>query len=109
MLEMPNSNSEGSAMMITQGKTPRKGLNATETVKNNGLRSTHKDNLWCNYYKKKGHIKDNCWKLHGKPPGMGRGGGYKGNQLKGQVHLTSMEEPSREAHSTNQLHSYQSL
>ena len=26
-----------------------------------------KDNLWCNYYKRKGHIKENCWKLHGLP------------------------------------------
>ena len=97
MLEMPNSNFEGFAMMIIQGKTPREGLNVVEIMKNNRLRSTHIDNLWCNYCKKKGHIKENCWKLHGKPLGIGWGGGYKGNQLKGQAHLTSVEEPSHEA------------
>ena len=45
--------------MITQGKNLREGLNNVEIVKNNGLRSTHKNNLWCNYYKNKGYIKDN--------------------------------------------------
>lgn len=31
---------------------------------------------------------------------MGPGGGYKGNQPKGQVHLTNVEEPGRETQST---------
>lgn len=49
---------------------------------------------------KEGTQKENCWKLNGKPPRMGPGGGYKGNQPKGQVHLTNVEEPGRETRST---------
>lgn len=46
MLEMPNSNPNGFAMTITEGK------NTVEAVKNDGHRSSHRDNLWCNYCKK---------------------------------------------------------
>ena len=27
-----------------------------------------KDNLWCNYCNRKGHTKETCWKLQGRPP-----------------------------------------
>lgn len=42
---MPNSNCKGSAMMITQRKTIRDGLNVAEVMKNDGDKFTHKDNL----------------------------------------------------------------
>ncbi|XP_078443282.1 ZIP metal ion transporter family isoform X1 [Wolffia australiana] len=31
-----------------------------------------KEDIVCNYCKKKGHMKDKCWKLHGKPPHIAR-------------------------------------
>lgn len=46
VLEMPNSNPKGFAVMITKGKK------TAEAVKNDGQRSSHRDNLWCNYCKK---------------------------------------------------------
>ena len=44
----------------------------------NHYRSDSKDNLWCNYCKKPRHTKENCWKLHGKPPS--REWGNRGGQ-----------------------------
>lgn len=90
MLEMPNHHSEGCAMMITERKTPSEALNVAETKKN-GQKSIYKDNLWCRYCRKRGHTKDNCWKLHGKPLSMSQGGGHRGNQEKSQAHHTNME------------------
>ena len=41
-------------------------------------------NNWCNCYKKPGHGKDRCLKLHGKSPNFGKNqkskGGQQGNQ-----------------------------
>ncbi|XP_078430504.1 uncharacterized protein LOC144702336 [Wolffia australiana] len=33
---------------------------------------TNKEDIFCNYCKKRGHTKEKCWKLHGKPPHIAR-------------------------------------
>ena len=64
---------------------------ATETVKNESTRSFNHDGVWGTYCKKPCDTKETCCKLHGKPQGVGRNGGFKGGQQRGQAHLTHAE------------------
>ncbi|RVW61059.1 hypothetical protein CK203_045850 [Vitis vinifera] len=64
---------------------------ATETVKNESTRSFNHDRVWGTYCKKPCDTKETCCKLHGKPQGVGRNGGFKGGQQRGQAHLTHAE------------------
>ena len=55
---------ESSAMLSNAG-------NMKNVVAENQLNAANKwpDSFrWCNYYKKPGHTKDMCWKLHGRTP-----------------------------------------
>ncbi|KAG6775743.1 hypothetical protein POTOM_019236 [Populus tomentosa] len=94
MLDAPNT--EGSAMLITNSRNMGDAMNGAEVGKIEGKKFP-KDDLFCNYCKKAGHTKETCWKLHGKPPRMGRNGGYKWNQSRGHAHLTNSEETTRES------------
>jgi hypothetical protein len=101
MLKVPNT--EGSAMMITNSrnlndatKNQNDAMNGAKVVKTEG-RKFFKDDQFCNYCNKIGHTKETYWKLHGKPPRMGRNGGYKWNHLKGHAHLTNSEEAAHES------------
>jgi hypothetical protein len=76
MLEVPNT--EGSALMITNSRNlsdasrnQNDAMNGAEVVKTEG-RKFFKDDQFYNYCKKTSHTKETCWKLHGKPPKMGR-------------------------------------
>ena len=44
------------------------------------------------YCKKPYHTKESCWKLHGKPQGVGRTSGFRGRQKRGQTHSTNVEK-----------------
>ena len=55
--------------------------------------SDNKDNLWCNYYKKPRHTKENCWKLHGKPPS--REWGNRGGQQRFQSQAHMIEQTNQ--------------
>ena len=46
----------------------------------------------CNYCEKKGHVKDECYKFHGRPQEVHRG---YGEQWKGQVNLSRSKELSQ--------------
>jgi len=94
MLEV--SDTEGSAMMITNSRNLNDAMNGAEVVKTEG-RKFFKDDQFCNYCKKTGHTKETYWKFHGKPPRMGRNGGYKWNHLRGHAHLTNLEEAAHES------------
>ena len=52
----------------------------------------YKDNLWCTYCKKTRHTREQCWKLHGKPPS--REWRQKGEQPSnnGQAHVTTVQQ-----------------
>jgi hypothetical protein len=72
------SNTKGSIMMITNSRNlsdasrnQNDAMNGAEVVKTGG-RKFFKNDQFCNYCKKIGHTKKTCWKLHGKPPRMGR-------------------------------------
>jgi hypothetical protein len=101
MLEVPNT--EGSAMMITNSRhlsdasrNQNDAMNGAEVVKTEG-RKFFKDDQFCNYCKKTGHTKETCWKLHGKPPRIGRNGGQKWNHSRGHAHLTNSGEAAHES------------
>ncbi|RVW68277.1 hypothetical protein CK203_063583 [Vitis vinifera] len=64
---------------------------AQPIIKNESTRSSNHDGVWCTYYKKPHHTKETCWKLHGKPQGVGRNGGFKGGQQRREAHLTHAE------------------
>ena len=38
-------------------------------VRGGGHEGDNKKKPWCDYCKKLWHTRDNCWKIHGKPPG----------------------------------------
>jgi hypothetical protein len=76
MFEVPNT--KGSAMMITNSRNlsdatrnQNDAMNGAKVVKTEG-RKFFKDDQFCNYCNKIGHTKETYWKLHGKPPRMGR-------------------------------------
>lgn len=62
---------EGSALLTTGAneQASLKSLAAAATTENKkpDTKGTGKSNLICNYRKKNGHTKENCWKLHGRP------------------------------------------
>jgi hypothetical protein len=94
MLDAPNT--KGSVMLITYSRNMGDAMNGAEVGKIEGKKFP-KDYFFCNYCKKTGHTKETCWKLHGKPPSMGRNGGYKWNQSRGHAHLTNSEETAHES------------
>ncbi|KAL6332057.1 hypothetical protein AAG906_020736 [Vitis piasezkii] len=54
---------------------------AQPIIKNESTRSSNHDGVWCTYYKKPHHTKET----------LGRNGGFKGGQQRGQAHLTHAE------------------
>ena len=86
---------DGSALLTTGAneQASEKSLTAATTTesKRPDLKGTGKGNLICNYCKKIGHIKENCWKLHGRPQNHNqpnRNWGGKNWQQKGQAYAT---------------------
>ena len=66
--DMKGSN-ESSAYVVTapRGTPPgQQGHKNSNTTKKSQTKS--KNNLWCNFYKRRGHVKETFWKLHGRPP-----------------------------------------
>ncbi|KAJ0041973.1 hypothetical protein Pint_18863 [Pistacia integerrima] len=55
-------------------------------------RSSNKDNLWCNYCKKPGHTKEQCWKLHGKPQSSQWNKGPRRGTQRSQANMTQSRE-----------------
>ncbi|XP_078433852.1 uncharacterized protein LOC144705174 [Wolffia australiana] len=43
-----------------------------QNYQKNDSEKQNREDIFCNYCKKKGHTKDKCWKLHGKPPHIAR-------------------------------------
>lgn len=74
---------EGSAMMSKKGAhgggnkpyNQGQGKNKADSSK-----QSNRDVLWCTYCKKPRHMKDNCFKLHGKAQALARNAGFKGQQ-----------------------------
>jgi len=78
--------------MITNNRNLSDAMNGAEVVKTerkNSLKMicfvTIAISLFCNYCNKTGHTKETYWKVHGKPPRIGRNGGYKWNQSRGHA------------------------
>ncbi|XP_071678918.1 uncharacterized protein [Lolium perenne] len=68
-----------------------------QSMRTPGKRVSADNNRWfCDYCKKTGHIKDNCYKLHGFPPGWQKGrsqqGGAVGGKWKHANHAASTGE-----------------
>ena len=66
LLEMKGG--ETTAYTVTQpgnSATTQHGTNLPNTKKG---QMTNKENLWCNYCKRKGHVKETCWKLQSRTP-----------------------------------------
>ncbi|KAL6328945.1 hypothetical protein AAG906_007235 [Vitis piasezkii] len=53
-------------------------VNAANSGRNEGKKTSEKDSLWCSYFKKNRHTRETCWKLHGKPLNFFKGNGGKG-------------------------------
>ncbi|PIN16938.1 hypothetical protein CDL12_10408 [Handroanthus impetiginosus] len=78
------------SVMLDEKQADGLALMMSKSSKNhpsNAIKSG-KDNRWCSYCKKLGHIKENCFKLHGKEQFLNRTGGFKGIQ-RSQANLTS--------------------
>ncbi|KAF2322304.1 hypothetical protein GH714_010849 [Hevea brasiliensis] len=91
MLE--SQQSEGSTMVSK--KIVDRGNNFNSLGQGLGDRSDKKqgkqsarDDLWCTYYKKPSHPKENCFELHGKAQVLNRNGGFKRNQQEALDHMT---------------------
>ena len=70
-LQEMKGRSEGSSYVATTlgGTTPnRSGSSTSNPTSTKKPEAKIKENLWCNYFKRRGHIKEACWKLHGRPP-----------------------------------------
>ena len=67
--------------------------------KGESKRMVNKDKLWCDYCHKPRHIREICWKLHGKPQDLkgvsNKGGHHTINS--GEAHQTAAVEDSQEA------------
>ena len=79
---------EESRKQLTQrSQVPTEG---SALVTKGGGPSEHKEKKWnkhCNYCKMKGHTKDECWKLHGKPPHV-----KSKSQQEGRSNFTETEQ-----------------
>jgi hypothetical protein len=64
--------------MITNSRNLSDAMNGAEVVKTEGKNSLNMISF-CNYCNKTSHTKETYWKVHGKPPRMGRNGVYKWN------------------------------
>ncbi|GAV70870.1 hypothetical protein CFOL_v3_14368, partial [Cephalotus follicularis] len=53
--------------------------------------STNKSHVRCDYCGKPYHMREQCWKLHGKPPGIGKGKGV--NKGRSQAHEAEVIGP----------------
>ena len=59
-------------------------------------KGTSWENIWCTYCKKPRHTKENCWKLHEKPPSQEWGNkGRQQQRQQGQAHLSSQVGPEQ--------------
>ena len=70
-----------------QGQYPRNGS------KTNSDRGGKNDYV-CSYCKKTGHLKDKCWKLHGKPPHIAKAHAVQNSQAKGESTSNTENLPS---------------
>ncbi|KAJ9543952.1 LOW QUALITY PROTEIN: hypothetical protein OSB04_023659 [Centaurea solstitialis] len=72
--------------------------------KNDQHRAQNRDGLWCTYCKKARHTKENCWKIHGKPPSQEWG--HKGTSIcdKGQAHIVIDPKKESKQETTNLNH-----
>ncbi|KAJ9178467.1 hypothetical protein P3X46_010346 [Hevea brasiliensis] len=98
MLE--SQQSEGSTMVSK--KIVDRGNNFNSLGQGLGDRSDQKqgkqsalDDLWCTYYKKPSHPKENSFELHGKAQVLNRNGGFKRNQQGSSVNFTNQEGPTQ--------------
>ena len=68
--DMKGSIESYTSALIAQGGTPsgQQGRMNSNTNTTEKPQAKGKDNLWCNCCKGKGHVKETCWKLHGRPP-----------------------------------------
>ena len=89
---------ESSAMLSNAG-------NMKNVVAENQLNAANKrpDSFrWCNYYKKPGHTKDMCWKLHGRTLNFNNNNrGWRPNsgqqqKVQGQANFTNSNPPNDE-------------
>ncbi|XP_028799232.1 uncharacterized protein LOC114754600 [Neltuma alba] len=79
---------EESRRHLTQGnQTPVDGLALVIRGPQTSESSERKGNKWCNHCNKKGHTRDECWKLHGKPTH-----GKQQQRRDGKSHHASSEE-----------------
>ncbi|XP_028800080.1 uncharacterized protein LOC114755370 [Neltuma alba] len=79
---------EESRRHLTQGnQTPVDGSALVTRGSQTSESSKRKGNKWCNHCNKKGHTRDECWKLHGKPTH-----GKQQQRRDGKSHHTSSEE-----------------
>lgn len=108
MLESLPTN--GSAMVggnvkIEAGRMERRTTYESGSGKNDLPRAQNRDGLWCTYCKKARHTKENCWKIHGKPPSHEWGQKGASFRDKGQAHVAvnpKQEDGKRETTSLNQ-------
>ena len=62
---------ESSTCAATQPKAPslpQQGLPLRNPNNTKNGEVKNKENLWCNYCTRKGHVKETCWTLKGRPP-----------------------------------------
>ena len=84
---------EGSGLTARGYKNPldTQAVSHSEGKKSES-KQTNRFNLVCNCCKKKGHVRDECYKLDGRPQDSDRG---YGRQTKGQANLSQSKEDVR--------------
>ena len=63
---------EESRLKALQGAIEGTAYLMKEYKKRNDPEKVNKEDLLCTYCNKRGHIREKCWKLHGKPPHIAR-------------------------------------
>ncbi|KAJ9556713.1 hypothetical protein OSB04_011327, partial [Centaurea solstitialis] len=88
---------------IGAGRTERQTYESGPR-KNDQHKAQNRDGLWCTYCKKARHTKENCWKIHGKPPSQEWG--QKGTSIrdKGQAHVVIDPNQESKQETTNLNH-----
>lgn len=107
-----NNQVHSSAIVTKAGNDRRIGLEQPINGDSKQIKLTrpiNMDSLWCTYYKKPRHTKEECWKLHGRPQTMnksvlersgqseGSGRAFMAKQLAGENSHDSPVEFNREA------------
>ena len=80
--------------------------NAANSGKMEGGKPSEKDSLWCSYYRKNHHTRENCQKLHGKPSNFfGKNNGSRGGNsgYKPQSYVADIEVKQLENTATKEI------